>query len=163
MGIGFLKSYEHMGQVRVTCEHECECEGLLIDAHTRERISPLDLQYFSARVKPMVGLGAGTAVGAAAEAAALLGVVPPKRRCGLQLTVLNTTSSGEHKFKLTALFLNQHGDDSYFGRWIFSQAAEARGAVEVAEVAEVRSRHKAAGMMKRRMGRGRAGRPRHKA
>ena len=118
IGIGYLKSYEHMGRVHIGCVHECECNHI-VDAHSNERISPLDLQYFSATVRRPAntaivssngnGNGGGTT-----------------GRCGIRLTVLNESSSGEHKFKLTALFLNRHGADSFFGRWIFSQAVEAR-------------------------------------
>ena len=49
--VSYLKSYEHMGSVRVDCMHQCACEPLVIDAHNLERISPLDLVYFSARIQ----------------------------------------------------------------------------------------------------------------
>ena len=124
VGIGYLKSYEHMGTIAVTCVHDCTCETTRIDAHTSERISPLDLQYFTARVRPSSSGEGGGGGG----------------RCGIKLTVLNESSSGEYKFKLTALFLNRHGEGAYFGRWIFAQAQEARGAVSVAEQAEERAR-----------------------
>ena len=54
--------------------------------------------------------------------------------------------------RLTALFLNRHGDTSFFGKWIFNQAAEAKGAVEIAEQAEgaAKSRRK----MRENRGRG---------
>ena len=157
VGVGFLKSYERMGKVAVTCVHECECAPLIIDAHTRERISPLDLVYFSARIKALVSLRTPQPSFGSHRSASVPSstTIPPSHaspdapahppRCGIQLTILNESSSGEHKFKLTALFLNQHSDDSYFGRWIFSQAAEARGAVEVAEDAERKSQRRARG------------------
>jgi hypothetical protein len=118
-------------QVRVSCVHECTCDGLLIDAHNAERISPLDLVYLTARVTPALVAVGGSAGGSAGGG-----------RCGVTLTVQPTSASGEHKFKLTALFLNRHGDGAFFGRWIFSQAQEARGAVSVAERAEADSRHR---------------------
>ena len=43
-------------------------------------------------------------------------------RCGVRLTVLDETSSGEHKFKLTALFLNQLGGKDMFGGWTAKNA-----------------------------------------
>jgi len=135
VGVGFLKSYERMGQVRVECVHECHCDGIVVDAHTHEHISPLDLIYYTASV-PTASSTSG-------------------RRCGVRLTVLNTTSSRQHKFKLTALFLNKYGGSSYFGRWIYGQASEARGAVAVAEEAETRSKRRAGGGGGRRGGRGR--------
>jgi len=98
IGLGFLKSYERMGIVRATCVHDCDCESLDIDAHTHNKFSPLDLQYITTTPR-------------AHQAADGRGW-----RCGIRVTVLNQTSSGQHKFKLTALFLNKHGDDAYFGR-----------------------------------------------
>ena len=53
----------------------------------------------------------------------------------------NATSSGEHKFKLTALFLNQLGGKDMFGGWtaknaLFSkEEAAKREAKEAAKVA----------------------------
>ena len=41
-------------------------------------------------------------------------------RCGVR--VLDETSSGEHKFKLTALFLNQLGGKDMFGGWTAKNA-----------------------------------------
>ena len=39
--VGFLRSYERMGAVRVDCVHDCACDALTIDAHLDEHISPL--------------------------------------------------------------------------------------------------------------------------
>jgi hypothetical protein len=74
--------------------HQCACEPLVIDAHNLERISPLDLVYFSVRIQRQPP-----------TAEALRESI--RRRCGVRLTVLNATSSGHHKFKLTALFVNR--------------------------------------------------------
>jgi hypothetical protein len=74
--------------------HQCACEPLVIDAHNLERISPLDLVYFSVRIQQPPPT---------AEALR----ESTRRRCGVRLTVLNATSSGHHKFKLTALFVNR--------------------------------------------------------
>lgn len=126
IGIGFLRSYAHMGQARLECVHDCACEALIIDAHHEARISPLDLRYFSVTTRPGPEAAASGA-GALARAAA-----GSTRRCGLRLTVLRTTSSGEHKFKLTALFLNQHGGDEHFGKWIYKKADEAASAAHAA-------------------------------
>ena len=144
IGVGYLKSYEHMGKVHVSCVHDCECDQV-IDAHNSEKISPLDLMYFTAHVKPPANtqLVAGTSIGAT-DASALSASAPRPARCGIRLTVLKESSSGEHKFKLTALFLNRHGDSAFFGRWIFNQANEARGAVSVAEQAEELSKKRSA-------------------
>lgn len=128
VGLGFLKSYERMGRcvagaltlaptcsyigwvhtrltpglsvptcrrVLVECVHECKCDRMVLDGHHNLKISPYDLKYFTARV--------GGASVRPATAMARHGSM----RCGLRLTVQNETSSGERKFKLTALFLNQ--------------------------------------------------------
>ena len=144
IGIGYLKSYEHMGVVRVDCVDACQCSPVEIDAHTAERISPLDLIYFSAQLRPPQPTGQrdasaliSTRANELTDGASGLSA-PAPAHCGIRLTLLNKTSSGEHKFKLTALFLNKHSDLSYFGRWIYGQASEARGAVAVAEQAEKR-------------------------
>ena len=108
VGIGYLKSYEHMGSVRVDCMHQCACEPLVIDAHNLERISPLDLVYFSVRIQQHdldLDLDPVRIQQPPPTAEALR--ESTRRRCGVRLTVLNATSSGHHKFKLTALFVNR--------------------------------------------------------
>lgn len=40
--------------------------------------------------------------------------------------------------------MNKQGDAAFFGRWIFSQANEARGAAAVAEQVEARTKRTAA-------------------
>ena len=97
VGVGFLKSYQHMGKVKITCFADCACAPLVLDAHHDARYSPYDLSWFGA-----TPTGQG--------------------RCGVRLTVLDETSSGEHKFKLTALFLNQLGGKDMFGGWTAKNA-----------------------------------------
>ena len=80
-----------MGKVKITCFADCACAPLVLDAHHDARYSPYDLAWFSATPTTADG------------------------RCGVRLSVLNETSSGEHKFKLTALFLNQLGGKDMFG------------------------------------------------
>jgi hypothetical protein len=56
------------------------------------------------------------------------------------LQVLNSTSSGEHKFKLTGIFLNHHDDAAYFGKWIMQQASTASNhAARQTELQEARA------------------------
>jgi len=108
IGVGYLKSYRQMGRVRIECSGRCSCEQTLIDAHHSLAFSPYDLRYFSVSLR-----NDSSAIGAAAM-------------CTLRLTVSNETSSGAHKFKLTALFINQQGERDLFGRWIMNQAIAAR-------------------------------------
>jgi len=54
--------------------------------------------------------------------------------CALRLTVLSQTSSGAHKFKLTALFLNRESGKVYFGRWIFGKAMDSKETDEAGRV-----------------------------
>ena len=112
IGVGYLKSYAHMGRVAFTCELQCQCKPTILEAHHELKISPLDLAYVSARIT-------------APPPSSFSSVPSASRRCGFQLRVLNETSSGEHKFKLTALFLNQHGDGAFFGKWILNMALES--------------------------------------
>ena len=105
-----------MGKVRISCFADCACAPLVLDAHHDARYSPYDLSWFGA-----TPTGQG--------------------RCGVRLTVLDETSSGEHKFKLTALFLNQLGGKDMFGGWtaknaLFSkEEAAKRDAKEAAKKA----------------------------
>ena len=81
LSIMYLRSYEHMGRVRVGCERGCTCAPLDIDAHDEERVSVSQL----AELK-----------------------VTQHRECILSLTVLPDTSSGSNKWKL--LGLEWHAD-----------------------------------------------------
>ncbi len=74
----YLTSYEHMGQVAVTCNGGCRCEEQKVDAHSTSRTS---LDRYS--TVPTSGAEGDL--------------------CTLTLTILETTQSGEHKFKLTSV------------------------------------------------------------
>ena len=117
VGIGYLKSYEQMGRVQIECTGGCDCKAVTLDAHHDAKMSPYDLRYLhlhTHNASSATGAAAGAAVGAA------------RRRCALRLTVLNETSSGSHKFKLTALFLNRESDQAFFGGWIFRKAMDGK-------------------------------------
>ena len=104
--LGYLMSYEHMGRMRGEClsrESSCSCGTRVFDAHWRlpisqPHISRLKLQIRYARsgsgglVPAAALLGGGTAAAAAAGCP-----------CKIRFTLLNTTGSDGHKFKLVAL------------------------------------------------------------
>ena len=77
LSLQHLTSYEHMGRVLATCAG-CVCAPEEIDAHTTLRVSTTAVRSLR---------------------------VTPHHECELSLTVLNTTSSGEHKWKLERLLL----------------------------------------------------------
>ena len=77
LSLQHLTSFEHMGRVRATCAG-CVCTPEEIDAHTMLRVSTTALHSLR---------------------------VTPHNKCELSLTVLNATSSGEHKWKLERLLL----------------------------------------------------------
>ncbi|KAL1525030.1 hypothetical protein AB1Y20_019904 [Prymnesium parvum] len=110
IGIGYLKSYTNMGRVAVECQYQCRCNTHVLEGHHEVRISPLDLIYIPAEIELN---DAGVTEDPAHR---------PPRRCGFKLTVLNESSSGAHKFKLTGIFINRHGDSAYFGKWIMQKA-----------------------------------------
>lgn len=76
--LGFLRSYEHMGAARVECLHHCACAAATLQAHHESPTSVM--------------------------ADASLNVTQA-RHCTLQLTVVDATESGEHKFKLLTLLV----------------------------------------------------------
>jgi hypothetical protein len=79
----FLTSYAGgMGVVDIHCFDGCSCEPARIDAHRPESANSVFIeQRLKLRVQP------GSIV----------------RACGLQVAVLNLTSSGGHKFKLRSV------------------------------------------------------------
>ena len=77
LSLQHLTSFEHMGRVRATCAG-CVCAPEEIDAHTTLRVSTTAVHSLR---------------------------VTPHSECELSLTVLNATSSGEHKWKLERLLL----------------------------------------------------------
>ncbi|KXZ51888.1 hypothetical protein GPECTOR_11g322 [Gonium pectorale] len=71
-----LRSYSGMGTARISCVSGCSCAPAEVDASTRDRVS----QTYLAAV-------------AASQA----------RQCVVQIEVLNRTSSGGHKFKVSGV------------------------------------------------------------
>lgn len=47
IGIGILKSYEHMGIAEMSCVSGCECEPLLMDGQWESKTSQSEWQYAS--------------------------------------------------------------------------------------------------------------------
>ena len=84
LSLQHLTSFEHMGRVRATCA-SCLCVPREIDAHTALHVSTTAVHSLR---------------------------VTPHSECELSLTVLNATSSGEHKWKLERLLLESDlGDE----------------------------------------------------
>ena len=75
VSIDYLTSFERAGVVRVSCTHGCTCAETRVDAHR-----------------------AGQAASVFEDL--ILNVDGSSAECGLQLLVLNETSSGGHKFKV---------------------------------------------------------------
>lgn len=85
---GYLRSYRGLGVVQGECVRGCRCAPRQWDAHIRRHVSQTAISKLA--VKP---LRTGVLPAAA-------GGCP----CVIRLTVLNSTTSGGHKFKLEALF-----------------------------------------------------------
>ena len=83
--LGFLKSYEHMGKVRLSCHAGCACVPLDVDAHDGKHHHSL-----SATAKGVKLLAANDT---------------QSSPCVLHLRVANETRSDGHKFKVTSLTL----------------------------------------------------------
>ena len=83
--IAYLSSYQHMGRAMAFCSGGCTCGPIEIDAHApSERISITAVQRLI-----VTHLDTGG-------------------RCLLRLTILPSTSSGEHKWKLIGLLLGEN-------------------------------------------------------
>jgi hypothetical protein len=87
--IMYLKSYEHMGTARVSCATGCACSPLVLDAHETTRRDSLET------VAPPLHVHG-----------------QPHATCVLRVRLLPETSSGEHKFKLTALIVTPPQPDA---------------------------------------------------
>ena len=114
VGVGFLRSYERMGRIALRCVYDCACSPITIDGWWKLSFSPLEVQYISVAIRPQGG-------------------AEEHGRCGLEMTVLNDTSSGQHKFKVAALFINRqvNGTD-FIGKYILTTAMEQKGRAAVA-------------------------------
>ena len=140
VGLGYLKSYEGMGRVQVTCVRGCSCKPVTLDGHNEAKISPYDLHYMTVQTHNTTGADAAAgaagvnglcsaamcADGTCAPSRCAVSLSQPPTHCALRLTVLNTTSSEGHKFKLTALFLNRQSGKAFFGGWIFRKAMDGK-------------------------------------
>mmetsp|Transcript_33068 Transcript_33068/g.75954 ORF Transcript_33068/g.75954 Transcript_33068/m.75954 type:complete len:349 (+) Transcript_33068:1002-2048(+) len=84
----YLSSYEHMGQIRLSCSRDCACSTALIDAH---RVSSVRNTSIVREYPINVTLAMGQSS------------FHENMMCLLILTTLNQTSSGEHRFKVVAL------------------------------------------------------------
>ena len=79
LGIGYLKSYEHMGQASVSCVSGCMCKQTLFDGHNPASTAS---QEFWAYVP-----------------------VTQSEQCVFKVQSLGETKSGQNKVKVTSLLL----------------------------------------------------------
>ena len=116
--IGFLRSYEHMGRVAVSCSGGCGCDESVIDGHDIvDGVSVTDVRrVMLTRLRPRRGKRKG---GGGEEA----------RMCSVGLRVKKASTSGEHKFKLMSVLLGGHDASSLqtFSMRVAASAAEGRG------------------------------------
>lgn len=116
--IGFLRSYEHMGRVAVTCSGGCGCDETVIDGHDIvDGVSVTDVRrVMLTRLRPRRGKRKG---GGGEEA----------RMCSVGLRVKKASTSGEHKFKLMSVLLGGQDASSLqtFSMRVAATAAEGRG------------------------------------
>lgn len=81
----YLKSYQHMGVALFKCVEGCSCTDLEVDAHQEDNVSVLHL--------------------------ALLNAAPPNTTCTISIRLSDKTSSGEHKFRVSGVIVNEHVPD----------------------------------------------------
>lgn len=78
--LAYLRSYENMGVVSITCEGDCTCTEGELNAHGTEKNSQVHLHNFYAS---------------------------QGEKCIVVVTVLDTTDSGYHKFKLSGIMISE--------------------------------------------------------
>ena len=106
--LGYLMSYEHMGQMRGEClrsEGSCSCGTRIFNAHWRlpisqPHVSRLKLQIRYARRTPGEPL---VPLHTLRDPASNDGTAAATCPCVIRFTLLNQTDSREHKFKLVSL------------------------------------------------------------
>lgn len=76
----YLQSYEHMGTASINCTSGCTCQGATLDGHTTHKSSQLHVIDFR---------------------------VSQADACVITVTVLNGTSSGEHKVKVAGIVTSE--------------------------------------------------------
>ena len=86
--ISHLKSYEHMGRFRVECNETCKCDPLEVEGHWTHDVSLYWLFSFQ---------------------------VTEHANCLVTFTVIEGTSSGEHKAKINGWMLAEQGTESAYG------------------------------------------------
>jgi hypothetical protein len=103
----YLRSYEHMGRASVECRADCACAQATIDTHDEAHRTS---EHVSLTIA-LAPFGDGGDGGGGVRVVARDG---EPAVCELVVTVLNATSSGEHKMKLTGLVL---GGSRQLGSW----------------------------------------------
>ena len=94
----YLQSFEHMGVALFSCAGACACDEIVVDAHNAQRVAgnaPVSLET----VAPAIEIR-------------YEGRPRSRAVCQLRVRVLPNTTSGEHKFKVTALIVTSRPEDS---------------------------------------------------
>ena len=98
MALEHLTSYEGMGVARLECIDECMCEPQVIDAHKTNEIrnvSVFESHRFPVRARWPLAL--------AVRRQRQGGAAAREWSCGVLITLLDQTQSGQHKFKVRSI------------------------------------------------------------
>jgi hypothetical protein len=102
--LAYLKSYEHMGIAEVACMSGCQCRPRLVDAHQTQKESTTHLHNV---------------------------LLSQHANCTVNVTVRNSTNSGEHKFKISGMIMQdeQSAEAGFkFGDGLWVEGRHHRGA-----------------------------------
>ena len=91
IGLTYLRSYQHMGSANMSCVRGCRCPATIINGHepwykhSVPQMVQVDVEY-DGQISTADKSGSHD-----------------HRECAIQVQVLNSTDSGEHKFKVIQL------------------------------------------------------------
>ena len=109
LGIGHLKSYEHMGQALVTCISGCTCEPTVFDGHNPATLASQEFWAYVA--------------------------VTQSSQCVFEVISLDVSKSGQHKVKVTSLLLTCMSPENAVEVPIFQPKSEKSEKAELVESA----------------------------
>ena len=109
LGIGHLKSYEHMGQALVSCVSGCICKPTVFDGHNPASTASQEFWAYVA--------------------------VTQSEQCVFEVASLSITKSGQNKVKVTSLLLTCMSPESALEVPIFQPKSEKAEKAELVESA----------------------------